>query len=202
MLSRDLRRWLALALACAMAAAVLRAEPSLPQTDLETLRSAAESGDTAAMVELGLRRQQGQGISRDDSDAVRWFRKAAAADDEEAMYRLGMSYANGRGVSLDASKAVEWYRKATDHGHGDAMFLLALAYWSGRGVPQDVVEAYKWLNLAAIYGSQVNRERSTISRDSLARSRAMTPKLVAEAQKRALDWKADFERRLKLRHPV
>jgi TPR repeat protein len=204
MLDRGFRAWLVLAVVCVTATAAPRpAAAGPPQAgDLDAIRSAAENGDTAAMVELGLRRQKGHGPGRDDGEAVQWFRKAAAADNEEAMYRLGISYANGRGVSLDASKAVEWYRKAADHGHAEAMFLLALAYWSGRGVGQDLVEAHKWLSLSAMYGSPVNRERSTLSRDSLARSRAMTPKLVAEAQKRALDWKADFERRLKLRHPV
>ena len=59
-------------------------EPQLSQTeeqDLETLRSAAEQGDAEAQFNLGLMYEQGQGITQDYAEALRWYRLAAGPRD-------------------------------------------------------------------------------------------------------------------------
>jgi hypothetical protein len=62
-------------------------------------------------------------------------------------------------------------------------------YTEGYGVPQDYIEAHMWFNLAATHSpAGTERERAIRNRDICARK--MTPAQVAEAQKRARDWKA------------
>ena len=67
-----------------------------------------------------MRYAKGQGVARDDYDAVKWFRKAAAQGHAESQYSLGVMYENGRGVMKDESEAAKWYRKAAEQGHAMA----------------------------------------------------------------------------------
>jgi len=77
-------------------------------------------------------------------------------------------------------------RAAAYQGGVDAQFDLGEMYASGRGFPQDYVEAHKWYNLTGL-------DRATDRRDTLAKQ--MTPQQLAEAQKRAAEWQAAFEKR-------
>ncbi len=61
-------------------------------------------------------------------------------------------------------------------------------YSMGRGVPQDYVQAHKWFNLAAATHTEKEaRDRAVKARDRVAAR--MTPAQIAEAQKRAREWK-------------
>ena len=62
-------------------------------------------------------------------------------------------------------------------------------YGKGQGVSQDYIEAHKWMNLAATL------EESAAARDRLAQK--MTPAQIAEAERRAQEWTAAFEKRKK-----
>jgi uncharacterized protein len=58
----------------------------------EISRQAAEQGDAAAQVALGFRYERGQGVTRDEAEAVRWYHKAAEQGDataKEGLARLG-----------------------------------------------------------------------------------------------------------------
>ena len=70
---------------------------SSPESDLTTLKSQAEAGDVRAQVQLGLAYASGDGITADDSKAVKWFRKAAEKGDAAGEYSLGEMYLTGRG---------------------------------------------------------------------------------------------------------
>ena len=64
-------------------------------------------------------------------------------------------------------------------------------YANGQGVPKDYVVAHKWFNLAAsrfTWAEEAGyRDNATKDRDLIAAN--MTPAQIAEAQKRARDWK-------------
>ena len=80
-----------------------------------------------------------------------------------------------------------------DLGYAGAQFNLGATYYNGEGVPQDYVEAHKWRHLAASRASAEDRERYAEARDAVAK--LMTPAQIAEAQKRATAWLAEFEKR-------
>ena len=63
----------------------------------------------------------GQGVSRDDKEAMRWYRLAAEQGDADAQYYLGIGYATGHGVEKNAEKAKDWFWKAIRQGHQDAV---------------------------------------------------------------------------------
>jgi len=86
-------------------------------------------------------------------------------------------------------------RRRAEQGDAQAQYDLGYAYDKGQGVPQDYVEAYKWRKLAVARASADKLKQYAESRDELAQR--MTPQQLAEAQKRASEWLAAFEKRQK-----
>ena len=85
------------------------------------------------------------------------------------------------------------YRKMAYQGDAGAMHLLGNVYFAGTVVKQDSVEAHRWFNLAASRTFTENYPIYAAQRD--VTSRSMTPRQVADAQKRAREWLAAFEKR-------
>ncbi len=157
---------------------------------MELARPLAEQGDAKAQSVLGRLYWRGRGVPRDDVEAARWFRSAADKGNAAAALNLGNMYADGSGVPQDYAEAAKWYRRAADRGDPQAQYNLGLAYAKGEGVQQDNVSAHAWFNISAsrFAGTDgVNRNLAISNRDAVA-SR-MTPEQIAEAQKRARDWK-------------
>jgi TPR repeat protein len=66
---------------------------------------------------------------------------------------------------------------------------------TGTGAPADLVEACKWLSLAV---TRASPDKQQDYRETLADVMAlMTPRQVADARKRASDWIAEFNKRVK-----
>ena len=86
-----------------------------------TFRTVAEQGDSSAQCILGLFYANGNGVAKDEAEAVKWFRKAAEQGDSSAQTNLGRCYAKGNGVVKDKFEAVKWFRKA-----GDAFPILRM----------------------------------------------------------------------------
>jgi TPR repeat protein len=154
---------------------------------LERYRKAADQGNADAQVNLGVMYAEGQGVKRDYTEAVRWYRKAAEQGYALAQWCLGVMYEDGHGLPQDYAEAVRWYRKAADQGNADAQFALGVMYAEGRGVTRDYAEAHMWFNLANSRASGVNRAECATERDLVAKK--MTPQQIAEARRRAREWK-------------
>ncbi len=117
-------------------------------TALRELRPLANQGDAVAQFNLGVSYANGEGVTQDAREAVRWYQKAADQGNANAQFNLGVSYANGEGVTKDARAAVRWYQKAADQGDADAQFNLGWMYRNGQGVTQDAAEAVRWYRRA------------------------------------------------------
>ena len=131
---------------------------------------------------------QGQTQTEDTVEAIRL---AADQGDAAAQYNLGIAYAEGLGVPRDETEAARWFRLAADQGLADAQASLGVMYWIGHGVPQERVAAHMWLSLAAAQVSTANRDTYVEARDAAAEE--MPPEQIAEAQRRAREWKPTVE---------
>jgi hypothetical protein len=123
---------------------------------VESIREAAERGDTWAQVNLASMYMNGRGgLPQDDSKAVEWYRKAAEQGNDFGQYNLGVMYMNGRGgLPQDDTKAVEWYGKAAEQGNDFGQNNLGFMYEKGRGgLPQDDAKAAEWYRKAAEQGN-------------------------------------------------
>ena len=61
--------------------------------------------------------QTGRGVTKNDTEAVKWFSKAAEQGHTGGQYFLAGMYEKGIGVREDKGEAVNWYRKAARQGH-------------------------------------------------------------------------------------
>jgi hypothetical protein len=102
--------------------------------------------------ENGLKYLNGEGVIKDESKAVDFFRKAAESGYAPAQNNLGNCLYSGEGVSQDRVEAVKWYRKSAEQGNVEAQNNLANCYWIGEGVAKDLVEAVKWYRKSAEQG--------------------------------------------------
>jgi len=69
---------------------------------------------------LGIEYREGEGISKDEEEAVRWFRKSAQQGYANAQYKLGESYANGTGVKQNLIYSFQWLTLSASQGDSDA----------------------------------------------------------------------------------
>ncbi len=104
----------------------------------------------------------GEGVTKDEVEAVKWYRKAADQGLAIASYNLGNMYSGGRGVAKDEAESLMWWRKAADQGHATAQNLLGSMYETGASyqngglaVAKDEAEAVKWYRKAADQGDAI-----------------------------------------------
>lgn len=121
----------------------------------------AEAGDPQAMFLLSQLYERGQGVPRDEQQALSWLRAAAEAGYAPACHNLGDRYLNGDGVPRDPARAASWWRQAAVRGLPVAQYNLGTLYYRGLGVPADPAQAAWWYREAA-------RQGSTRARDALA----------------------------------
>jgi TPR repeat protein len=100
-------------------------------------------------------------------------------------------YENGQGVVRDYAAAANWYRSSANLGNATAQYALGILYYKGEGVPKDLIAAFMWFDLAAARGDKLQPPVSTQNavdyRNMVAA--AMSKKQIAEAEKRAREWK-------------
>ena len=106
--------------------------------NIEQLLKKAHQGNAQAQFELGVFYYSGLGVSKDDAEALKWYRLAAEQGHSGAQYEIGLRYHAGAGVSEDAKEAVKWYRLAAEQGDSCSQYNL------GTGV-------FTWIRLAHIW---------------------------------------------------
>jgi TPR repeat protein len=108
--------------------------------------------DASAQFLLGQRLASGDGLARNEPEAVRWLALAADRGHVPAQYALARMIDNGRGVARNLGEVVRLYRSAAGHGHADAQFELGLLHERGEGVPRNAAIARAWYRKAAKRG--------------------------------------------------
>lgn len=108
------------------------------------LRKAAEQNAASAQFSLARLLQAGDGVQRNDREAVEWYWKAGRGGIPQAFLAVtAMMLDSGDQAAM--TRAVEWLQKQT---HPGAQNMLAECYEYGRGVPQDLARAKELYRLA------------------------------------------------------
>jgi len=113
----------------------------------------AQNDSPAALYERGMDAISGASVSRNDAQALDYFRRSAELGYGPAQVALGYFYETGMLTAGSQSQAVEWYRKAADQGDVLAQWMLGRSYFIGGGIQQDLNAAQKWLKAAADQGN-------------------------------------------------
>jgi TPR repeat protein len=119
---------------------------------IKEIREAAEQGDANAQDNLGFMYANGEGVTQNYAEAVKWYRKAAEQGHPEAQFELGVFYHFGYGVAEDDVEAVKWYRKAAEQENVFALMNLAALYLGVSSGVANHAEAVKWFRKAADLG--------------------------------------------------
>jgi uncharacterized protein len=107
--------------------------------------------------------------------------------------QLGFRYENGFGVPQNYIAAAGLYWQAAEQGDPFAQAHLGLSYDRGHGVQKDIILAYKWLDLATARASRRERDFYHRLRDAVAEKMSLPQ--VAEGQRLALIWAANWAER-------
>jgi TPR repeat protein len=67
----------------------------------------------------------GKGVSKNYTEALKWYRKSAAQGNIYALASLGWLYENGHGVQKNEAEAMKWYKKAVAGGNEKTKQYLA-----------------------------------------------------------------------------
>jgi TPR repeat protein len=135
-------------------AALAKRRDGKPQDAAALFRQAADLGDINAMQELGESYANGEGVSKDDLEAVRWFLRAAGGGNTSAMLSLGVLYLFGSdAVPQSDDDAVHWFQKAADLKNPAGLYDLAGLYEKGQGVPRSIEKAKQLYQESAALGN-------------------------------------------------
>ena len=77
------------------------------------MRLAAEQGRADAQTNLGISYNLGEGVEKDDEQAVHWFQLAAKQGYAIAQSNLAAAYRRGEGIEKDDEQAVHWCMSAS-----------------------------------------------------------------------------------------
>ncbi|MFO1148278.1 MAG: DUF2610 domain-containing protein [Alsobacter sp.] len=132
-------------------------DPDRPETLRRAriaLDDAAKRGYVAALHNLAILYDYGDGPEGDQSKANDLLKRAAQQGFPLAMYNLGLRYQSGeRGIQRDVFQAYEWLAKAAESGFIAAMVEVGDALWLGMGVNRNPRRAIEWYQRAAETGS-------------------------------------------------
>lgn len=82
-------------------------------------KAATEFNHAEAQFMVGLLYHEGEGVTKNYQEAIKWFTKAAEQNDNLAQYYLGAIYEKGHGIKTNLTLAKELYGKACDNGNQD-----------------------------------------------------------------------------------
>ena len=100
---------------------------------------AAEQGLARAQFNLGYMYDAGEGVPKNDAEAVRWYRMAAEQGDADAQLNLGYMYDVGEGIPKDYVQAYAWYNIAA--AQGDETAKENLEYITKNMMTADIAKA-------------------------------------------------------------
>jgi TPR repeat protein len=155
---------------------------------LQTVAPSAEGGLGTFEALIGDAYYYGHGVSRDYTEAARWYRRAAQNSNAMAQSTLGDIYYYGRGVPQDFVEAGQWWQLAAERGVAVAQLNLGVMYANGDGVPQDYVKSHLYSNLAAAH-LPPGKDRDIAVKNREIVSKLMSPAQITEAQQLARAWR-------------
>ncbi len=121
--------------------------------DLEEVRRMAEHGSHPFQLRLWEVYSRGEGVARDEQQAMRWLTRAAEGGYGPAQNVLGVYTLEHARYRSDIERARHWLEKAAANRQAEAQYRLGLLYLEGaQGLRADINNALHWLKMAADAG--------------------------------------------------
>jgi len=102
--------------------------PTAVRSPIERLQDSAQRGNVQDQLTLAIKCASGDGVTKDQAAASRWYSMAAHGGDVHAMYEVSLRYRHGHGFTRNNTEADAWRQRAAGTGHADASFEMAHVY--------------------------------------------------------------------------
>lgn len=112
----------------------------------------AEKAPAEIQFKWGLQYAKGNGVIKNDSMALEWWRRSAEKGYVKAQVNLAWAYEVGMGIEKDYYSAFTWYRKAAEQQDAIAQNKLGVFYENGISVEKNMIAALEWYRKAALQG--------------------------------------------------
>ena len=138
----------------------LEGEEKNPSEGFRWTWCAAEQEYSLAQYNLGCCYENGIGVSKDDTEALKWYQAAAKPrlylgktqqGCEDAQIRLWKWHSSG-GIKPDPHQAFYWAKELARRGDAAAQHEVAYAYQEGKVVTKNLSTAFGWSQKAAKQG--------------------------------------------------
>ena len=159
--------------------------PVSPEKFLEVLRFLAEQGNGKAQHNLGALYLTGEGVKKNGSEAIKWFRQAALRGIVLSQHNLGAIYLKGEVVEQNPVEADKWFRMAAEQGDHRSQHNLGAMLFEGLGMEKDLVQSYFWLSMAVEGVPKALKDKMAMIRDQVAEH------LDDDQLREAQDWVLD-----------
>jgi TPR repeat protein len=117
-------------------------------------QDAVGRGYVAALNNLAIIYDNGEGVVADPEQATKMFQQGADQGHPIAMYNLAIRYLNGKGgLQRDFTKAFDLFARASEAGNVASMVQFGVLLYCGCGTERNPVRAVEWLRRAANAGS-------------------------------------------------
>ncbi len=121
-----------------------------PLKAFEWFMIAAKQGHVEACYYVGLYYQNGKGVEKNLTEAIKWYEKAAIKNDRDALYHLALILIKFE--EKDWQTIHELLKRAADQDHPNAAYNLAVMYQKGDGVETNAEQTIYWYEKAAKAG--------------------------------------------------
>lgn len=114
----------------------------MTKQDFQNLKTNTVRG----MLRVGKCLETGDGVDKDQSEALKWYRMAAEHGLPDAIFELARCYRFGIGLKRNRATASRWLHKAAEQGHAKAMVMvgkLCLDYDEGEYNPRKAVKLFR-----------------------------------------------------------
>ena len=140
----------ALLLASSVAVVQLAAQQTkADQKPIEEVKPKAEAGDADSQVELALRYEKGEGVAKDQTEAVKVVSQSRRTKFRQGSNKPGCLLRRRRRRDEGSGRGHKWFRKPAEQNYARAQYNLGVCFGAGAGVAKDPVEAAKWFRKAA-----------------------------------------------------
>jgi TPR repeat protein len=121
--------------------------------DLEEVRRMAEHGSRPFQLRLWEIYSRGEGVARDEHQAMWWLTTAAEGGYGPAQNLLGAYLLDHARYRSDIERARQWLEKAAANRQAEAQYRLGRLYLEGAsGLVSDINQALHWFKIAADAG--------------------------------------------------
>jgi hypothetical protein len=90
----------------------------------------------------------GEGVDRNESEAVKYFKMSCDQESDDGFYAYGMALLEGISIERDEKEGARFVKMSADRGSSSGRRLYGHCLQYGRGVAMNVCEALKYFRMA------------------------------------------------------